>query len=319
MADAIEKPPLRWLLDTSERRRQALRYWVFDTFTGLLNFSLHFGLRLLPIDVCSAFGGMLGPFAKYRYRESDARARRAWARLRPNEADKASTDAAMKRLWRNVGRTMAEFSVLDRFWAAGRISVVGMEQLEAARATGRPLIFLGLHLGNWETIPVAMLAQGLRGASIYIPPENRFDHAIANRARDRIGGSYIKADRKAGFEALKTILKNKQNLLMYVDEFARDRVWAPAFGRPLRAEGNIAYILRIARMTNALIVPLYSIRLAGRAYFKVTVLAPLAPVETGDRNADLLANVAMIDALIDPIIRTHLDQWFYVLDFEFDR
>ena len=67
---------------------------------------------------------------------------------------------------------------------------------------------------------------------------------------------------------------------MYVDELARDRVWAPAFGRPLRAEGNIAYILRLARMTNALIVPLYSVRVAGRARFKVTILPALVPVET---------------------------------------
>jgi KDO2-lipid IV(A) lauroyltransferase len=319
MADASDKPPLRWLWDSSERRRQFLRYWVFDTCTGLLNYGLHYGLRLLPIDVCSAFGALMGPLAKHRYPLSDARARTAWARLRPNEADKASTDAAMKRLWQSVGRTMAEFSVLDRLWAAGRISVTGGEHFEAARASGRPLIFLGLHLGNWETIPVTLLAQGWRGASIYIPPDNRFDHALANRARDRTGGSYILADRKAGFEAIKTIQKKQQQLLMYVDELARDRVWAPAFGRPLRAEGNIAYILRIARMTNALIVPLYSARVAGRAYFKVTVLAPLAPVETGNRDADLLANVAMIDALIDPIIRAHLDQWFYVLDFDFER
>ena len=318
MVDASDRPPLRWLLDTSERRRQVLRYWLFDTCTGLLNYGLHYGLRLLPIDVCSAFGAMMGPIARYRYPLSDARARTAWSRLRPNEADKASTDAAMKRLWQCVGRTMAEFSVLDRLWAAGRISVTGTEHFEAARASGRPLIFLGLHLGNWETIPVTLLAQGWRGASIYIPPENRFDHAIANRARDLTGGSYIKADRKAGFEAIKTIQDKKQQLLMYVDELARDRVWAPAFGRPLRAEGNIAYILRIARMTNALIVPLYSVRVAGRARFQVTVLAPLAPVETGHRDADLLANVAMIDALIDPIIRAHLDQWFYVLDFDFD-
>jgi len=51
----------------------------------------------------------------------------------------------------------------------------------------------------------------------------------------------------------------------------------------------------------------------------VTVLPPLTLVETSDRDADLLENVAMIDALIDPIVRAHLDQRFYVLDFEFDR
>lgn len=318
MADANDAPPFGWIFDTGERRRQAFRYWVADTTLGLLNTGLHYGLRLLPISACSALGGMMGAFAKYRYRESDVRARKAWKRLRPDEADEASTDAAMKRLWRNVGRTMAEFSVLDRLWPSGRIAVTGLEHLDAARATGRPLMFLGLHLGNWETIPVALLAQGLRGASIYIVPDNRFDHAVANRARDRIGGAYIKAGRNAAFEAIKFIRRKKQCVLMYVDELARDRVWAPAFGRPLRAEGNIAYIQRLARVAGAIIVPLYSTRVHGQARFEVTILPPLKLIDTGERDADIMANVAMIDATIDPIIRAHLDQWYYVLDFEFD-
>jgi len=51
----------------------------------------------------------------------------------------------------------------------------------------------------------------------------------------------------------------------------------------------------------------------------VTVLPRQPLVETSDRDADLLENVAMIDALIDPIVRAHLTSGFYVLDFEFDR
>ncbi|HVV63537.1 MAG TPA: hypothetical protein VHD14_17450 [Pseudolabrys sp.] len=294
------------------------QYWVLDVFFGLINMGLHYALRLLPIDVCSGFGGLMGPLVKYKYLPSDARARKLWKRVRPDEADEASTNAAMTRLWRCVGRTMAEFSVLDRLWAAGRISVEGLENLEAARATGKPLMFLGVHLGNWETIPVAMLAQGLRGASIAIVPENRFDHMLANQARDRLGGDYIVADKNAAFEAVRYLKKKKQGILMYVDELARDRVWAPAFGRALRAEGNIAYIQRLARLAGAVIIPLYSVRVDGRARFKVTVLPHLNLIDTGGREADLLANVAMIDALIDPIIRAHIDQWYYALDFEFD-
>jgi lauroyl/myristoyl acyltransferase len=61
------------------------------------------------------------------------------------------------------------------------------------------------------------------------------------------------------------------------------------------------------------------VRVEGRARFKVTVLPALDLVQSGDREADLMANIAMIDALIDPIIRAHLDQWFYGLDFEFDQ
>ena len=307
MAEANGAPPLAWFFATAERRRQAWRYWVADTATGLFNMGLHCGLRLLPIDACSTLGGVIGALAKYRYPASDARARKAWMTLRPGEADQDSTDAAMLRLWRCVGRTMAEFSVLDRLWPAGRISVDGLDYLKAAHAAGKPIIGMSLHLGNWETVPVMALANGFKGASIYLPPDNRFDHLVVNRARDRLGGDYIIASRRTGFEAIRTLVKKNQGILMYVDEFVRGRVWAPAFGRPLRRQGNIAYILRIARLTGAVIFPIYSVRVEGRARFKVTVLPALDLVQSGDREADLMANIAMIDALIDPIIRAHLD------------
>jgi Kdo2-lipid IVA lauroyltransferase/acyltransferase len=318
MAEANGAPPLAWFFATAERRRQAWRYWIADTAVGLLNMGLHYGLRLLPIDACSALGGVLGALAKYRYPASDARARKAWMTLRPNEADQASTDAAMRRLWRCVGRSTAEFSVLDRLWPAGRIAVDGLDYLTTARATGKPMIGMCLHLGNWETIPAMVLANGFKGASIYLPPDNRFEHFVVNRARDRLGGDYILASRRTGFEAIRTLVRKNQGILMYVDESVRGRVWAPAFGRPLRPQGNIAYILRIARLTGAIIFPIYSVRVVGGARFKVTVLPALELVQTGDRDADLMANIAMIDTLIDPIIRAHLDQWYYVLDFEFE-
>jgi hypothetical protein len=36
--------------------------------------------------------------------------------------------------------------------------------------------------------------------------------------------------------------------------------------------------------------------------------------DTGDREADVMENIRRIDALIEPIIKANLDQWYYVLD-----
>jgi KDO2-lipid IV(A) lauroyltransferase len=233
---AEDAPPLRWLVGGAEHRRQAWRYWVRDSVVGVINLGIHYGLMWLPIDFVCAFGAMCGAFAKYRYPASDRRARILWARLRPNEVDQ--TDAAVRRLWRNAGRALVEMSVLHRLWNAGRIEVAGREIMDAARATGRPLIFLAFHLGNWETLGASLVAMGYPGAAIYMPPENRFDHFIANQTRSRFGGEYIKPGPYAGRQAIGYLTKKKQILLMYVDELARGRVWAPAFGRPLRAGGN---------------------------------------------------------------------------------
>jgi KDO2-lipid IV(A) lauroyltransferase len=114
-------------------------------------------------------------------------------------------------------------------------------------------------------------------------------------------------------------LRERGRMLIYIDEFVRDRVNAPAFGRPLKPEGNIAYVVRLAKITGAAIVPAYCIRLNDTARFKVTFLPPVTLADSGDATADLMANIATLNSIIEPIIRAHLNQWYFALDFEFNK
>lgn len=99
-----------------------------------------------------------------------------------------------------------------------------------------------------------------------------------------------------------------------MDELIRGRVQAPAFGRPLRDEGNIAYVARLAALTGAYVMPVHSRRLGERAHFELVFL-PEIPIP---QDADVMDNIAAINAVIEPVVAAHLDQWFYALDFRFD-
>jgi KDO2-lipid IV(A) lauroyltransferase len=321
MADSTHTthaPPIRWLFARQERRQRALRYWVRDTAMGVLNTTLHQGLKALPIDACSAFGATASALSPKRYPASDARARANWRRLRPEQSDPASVDAAMRRRWRCIGRTMAEFSVLDRLWAAGRIAVEGSEHLDALRAANRPILNVWVHLGNWETIGVTCFAVGHPGAGLYLPPENRFDHRIAVKVREHYGAKIFPPGPKAMRAAVRCLTERKLLYVILIDETIDDRVSAPAFGRELRTDGNIAFAARLAWLTNAAIVPAYCVRLDDRAQFKVTYAPPVDLIRDGDRDAALVANIHRINAVIEPIVRAHLDQWYFLLDLEFD-
>ena len=313
-----DTPPLHWLFVDARRRSQAWRYWIVDTALGLYNSAIHHGLRALSIDACSNFGAFLAFYSPLVFRASDRRARAAWCRLRPEAADPASVDAAMRRLWRCVGRTMAEFSVLHRLWGAGRIAVSGIEHLEAARAAGRPTLVAVLHLGNWETVLVAGIERGFAGSGIYLPPENRFDRRVARRARDRYRGGQVAAGPGALRAALRALHENRAPFVIFVDEFARGRVQAPAFGRAPRADSNIAYAARLAAMTGAVLIPAYCVRRGEQAQFDVRFLPPVDIVGAGDRTTVLAENIARINNAIEPVIRRHLDQWYFLLDLEFD-
>ena len=67
MADGTDIPPMRWLFERSERRRRAVQYWLRDTAKGLLLTAQFEGLKVLPIDACSAFGAMMAKNASRRY------------------------------------------------------------------------------------------------------------------------------------------------------------------------------------------------------------------------------------------------------------
>jgi KDO2-lipid IV(A) lauroyltransferase len=310
-------PPIRGLFGDSASRGAAFRYWVSDTARGLLNLSIHNGLRLTSTAFCSAFGASQARFCPMRFPESDARARHLWSVLRPEQSTPAELDAAMRRLWRNVARTMAEYSVVDRLWAEGRIAVEGAAYLKAARDAGGPVVLAGLHLANWETIGAVVAALGYPIASTYEPPENRFDHYIANRVRARYRMRMIYPDRAGGRAAYRAVVRGGEIFTFYVDEIFRGRVSAPAFGRGAKIAGNIGNAVRLARLTDADIIIVYCTRDGDRPRFTVTFTPPLAQARTADERADLAANVAALDRAITPIVKDHLDQWYYALDFDF--
>jgi KDO2-lipid IV(A) lauroyltransferase len=308
--------PLRWLLERGERRQRAWQHWVSDTAVGLRNTSVHHALRLLPIDTCSDFGSSMGRYTPSRFPDSDRQARRNFRLLRPEADDPAWLDDAMRRMWDNSARTMAEFSVLHRLWDAGRVQVDGIEHALEVKRKGQPLLVAAIHLGNWELIGVIGIRNGINGAAIYSPPENRFEHRIATSVRRRFGGEPIPPSPRTMLDARRVIIEERNALVIYVDEHTRGRVQAPSFGRAIEPSVNLEYIVRLALATDAAIIPAYCLREHGTARFRGKVLPPLDLVRTGDAGADIATNVKQLNAIIEPIILANLDQWFYLPDLE---
>ena len=309
-------PPLAWFFAAPDRRRHAWRYWIRGTIEGARNGATHYALRLLPVELCSACGAALARWAPRRYRASDSRAREVWRTLHPHASDRAATDGAMRSLWRCIGRTMAEYSVLDRIARRGQVEVVGVERLRAAQATGQPMLIAGLHLGNWELIGPMLGRLGCPVTVIYLVPENRIEHRMVVRVRQRCGVGLIPGLAIHTRKAVR-VLESGNTLLLYIDEATRGRVHAPLFGRQVRAAGNISYAARLAVSTGAILLPVYCQRLGDAARFRLTFLRPVALQKDGS-DAALLANIGATNAAIEPVIAANLDQWFYALDFTFD-
>jgi lauroyl/myristoyl acyltransferase len=320
VAERAQSPAVPAWVALGPRLRAWRRYWIRDPLLGGLNLALHYGCRVLPTEWCSAIGGKLGILnGRYRYHTVRGRAERLYLGLAGEGASPGEAEQAVMRAFDNAGRSMLEFSALDRLWDEGRIEVAGREHLLSARAAGRPVIVMGLHLGNWETIGPTIVELGFRGAKgFYQPPRSRFDHRIAVTARERYGAIMLPNGVTGARGAHRHLVEERGVFLIYADEERNGRVSAPLFGRPLPRFANILNIIRLAWASGAAVIPAYAERLPG-ARFRVTYLPPVELAPDGANGPDITAaalseNVERIDRLITPIVRAHLDQWYMLLE-----
>jgi KDO2-lipid IV(A) lauroyltransferase len=298
------------------RWREWVTYRISDPLFGGLYFGIHFAGRFLPIDWCSAIGGLVGVVC-WRHRDPAVRERvdRWYRALSRSDVGNGDGDVALRRLSEHLGRVALEFSVLDRLWAAGRIAAIGVEHLLAARHAGRPVIVMGVHVGNWEVIGPTLIGLGLSGFRfIYQPPPSRFDHKIVVGARTRYGAIMLFPGVAAARAAHRLLVAERGVLLIYVDEEHRGQVNAPLLGRQIPARSNLANVVRYAWTSGAAIIPAYVERIEG-ARFRTIFLPPvgLAP-EGEDRSAALVENVHRVDRIITPIVLGHLDQWYMLFE-----
>jgi KDO2-lipid IV(A) lauroyltransferase len=289
--------------------------WSTTALRGNTLLLLHYVLRLMPIDLCSAIefslGAKIGPKNSVR----DARARRNLAALRPDINDAEEFEVTVRRFWGDAGRCWAEFSVLPRLWRSNRMAVVGMEHLQAAKATGRPRIGLFVHLGNWELMGPKLLELGEDWHQISQPLLNPYRHRVLTKARRPYADRYIPPGAQVGRKIIRC-LRDAGSLSMAADEFVRGELFAPFFGRPVRLDGNLGRVVRLARLTGAIVMPYYCVRLKG-AHFRMQILPP---VELDLAGADYLRNgVQRLNDLITPLIVCHLDQWMMLDNFGVDE
>lgn len=269
---------------------------------------LHRGLRRLPIAVVSDLGARLA-WLKIRFIDPDVarKARRNLRRHLPGASD-GEIEGIVWRFVANVGRLMAEFSVLHRFVPARHMEFVGAE--EARAEIGQvPTIALCLHLGNWEVLAAGLKSIGIPIASVAEIPLRAVHSEIAAETRAGLDVRVLTPDRN-GLLKIMSILKANGVVALFADDKRNGNMMGPLFGRPAHLEGNLAMAARLARHTGAQLIVAYSERI-GKNRFRLHFCRPVRlDAGSGDPHAD----VAHLNSLIEPIILRHLDQWYYLDD-----
>lgn len=293
-----------------EGRRRFLTYWCRDMASDAGQMLL-FGLfHLLPAATVSGIGAFLGRTLIPRaHKGALKRARANLKALRP-DADEATLERWLVDYMESQGRQQAEYAVVQRIAGMkGRIRHVGTDNL-VPDTDGRPVIFIGIHMSNWEIMDQCLVDLGLNVTLNYDPPKNRSHHFIVRHVRRRGGLGLFPPGRAAVRPALRRLEENG-NVLIFCDEAFDGRMRAPFLeGRP-HLKGNYALVARLARKTDAVLWPIYMIRDEG-IDFTLHAMRPFS-LPFGPHTEDqLLADVEHINSVIEPVIRANPAQWYFV-------
>lgn len=266
-------------------------------------------MQLLPSEWSSALGSLAVRLnVRFNRPEILAGARANLKRHFP-QASEAEITRMIAAFLDGVGRMMSEFAILHRFIPEGRFETEGLDAFKAIAGT-RPIIALGLHTGNWETFGPMFQHAGIPLASFYMPPENAFERQIAEATRARFGVSLLSPD-AAGLRQAIRLLRAHQIVMILPDEARDGHVLGPLFGRKPHLKGNLAIATRLARQCGAQFVICHSRRIAP-CRFRLT-FAPALDLPAADP-PDPLADVAFLNAAIEPIIRDNLPRWYFLDD-----
>jgi KDO2-lipid IV(A) lauroyltransferase len=193
-----------------------------------------------------------------------------------------------------------------------RVSIVGEENLRAARARGKGVFLLSAHFGSWE---IGALAAGLLGepiAPVVRPLDNPLLEEELGRLRRRFGNRPV-PKKQASRELLRAMSRN-ETVAILVDQnvLPREAVFVPFFGRPAATTPSLA-LLQLK--TGAAVVPVFTWPEADGRY-RLAFEPPILPEEFEGAGADREERVrratARYMAVTEAAVRKDPAAWLWV-------
>lgn len=204
----------------------------------------------------------------------------------------------------NAGRGMIEMYSTGEFTDHARHAPVGgpgLAEVQAARAAGRPVIFVTGHFGSFNAARVAVVELGIEMGGFYRPLKNRY----FNRHYAKAMGAFSQpmfAQSKRGMVEMIKHLKGGGVVAILNDLNAHDGVPLTFFGRPALTSLVTA---EMALRFDALLVPVWGIRRENGMDFDVTMEAPIA-------HSDAVTMTQDFNDRLERVVRQHMDQWFWI-------
>lgn len=297
--------------------REALEYAFAWTLLKVMG--------ILPRPAARAAGAALGALAWHlvpRLRHTGLRN----LELAFPQMSRAEKTAILRRLYRHLGRQLAEFCRMPHYTrenTRGCIAYDGLQHYLAARDRGRGVLIVTGHLGAWELSSFWHSLMGYPMSMVIRRLDNPRVDALVNRIRCLHGNRVLHKDDFA--RGLLSAMRQGDTvgILMDTNMTPPQGVFVPFFAIPACTASGLA---RVALRTGAAVLPGFLVRNpefesqrpresgAGQGTPEYILrFGPEIPLSrSGDDEQDILENTARFTAVIEETVRQFPDQWLWV-------
>ena len=273
-------------------------------------YSLYSLLKRLSIDTASNIGSFIAraisPFT------SKTRIARINLKFVFPHYSESEINQVIKKMWDNIGRTMAELchihTISDEDFSS-RVTIITNQNIKNITQDKATICISG-HFGNWEAVPRTMLAYHDKISIIYRETNNSLVNDIYLSLKDKRFHNIPKGNK--GVKIIFEAIKNQHFIGFLSDQKLNQGIKVDFFGKPAMTPSAP---IKLAIKFNLPVLFVRSIRTHG-ANFKVHIDGPY---EIKDLLKDCkniedkeLALTQKMNEIIEDWIKEDPSQWFWI-------
>ncbi|HPD56805.1 MAG TPA: lysophospholipid acyltransferase family protein [Smithellaceae bacterium] len=216
-----------------------------------------------------------------------------------------------KKSYTSFARIIAEFPdilYLDKNNFSKWVKIIGLDNYLAAQRKGRGVILFGAHYGNWEMGNAALALATSPFIFVYRILDNPIMEEIITGVRSSYGN--ISLSKKGNMRKMIGLLRQGKTINILIDQnvFLNEGVFVDFFGRKAATTSGVALL---AIYTGAAVLPVFSSRVPDGRYL-LEIGQKVDIIDTGNRDADVLANTQKFTMIIEEQIKKNPEQWLWL-------
>lgn len=229
-----------------------------------------------------------------------------------NSKDADEKKKIAREVFKNCGRMAAEIFYLPKYdekLLRENITLVGSENIDRAFASGKGVVGVTAHFGNWELMGgYFSIICKIKFAVIARKLSNPWIDELLNKFRESKGVAVI--FRGAVVREIFRRLHSNESIAILGDiDTKGDGIFVDYFGKPAYTQRGIA---EIVIRTGAVLVPVFIVRQSNILHHTIFAEKPLDISLTGDSEKDIHSITQLYTDSIEQYVQNYPEQWMWM-------